>query len=176
VTAAVLPGDVILVRTGSLSSAMIRLGAALRDAPNLANHVAVIDHTDLHGTVWCIEGRPGGVGWRDASAYLASPWRLDNAAQPKTPPQRAAICAAMHAMLGTPYDWTAIVADGADDLRIRLPWEPVWHGTVPGHVVCSSAAWFAYGKAGLAAPPGGRECQPSDWDQFILTRAWEEAK
>lgn len=168
----VAPGDVLLVRTNSLTSTLIRFGSALRDAPDISNHVAVVHHTDLHGTVWCVEGRPGGVGWRDATAYLQSPWTVSNAAQPKTPEQRKTVCDVMQAMLGTPYDWTAIVADAAADLRIRLPWEPVWRGTVPGQVVCSSAAWFAYSKAALKSPAGGRACQPSDWDQFIITKAW----
>lgn len=169
----VAPGDVLVIRTGSLAAAMIRLGAALRGRPNLSNHVAVAHHKDAHGTVWCIEGRPGGAGWRDARAYLASPWLLTNAAQPKTPAQRKAVCDVMQAMLGTDYDWLAIMADAAEDLHIDLPWTPTWNGTVPGHLVCSSAAWFAYARAGLPHPAGGRECQPSDWDQFILTRAWE---
>ena len=62
------PGDVILVRTGGLAATMIRFGAALRGAPNLNNHVAVAHHLDAHGTLWCVEGSPGGAGWRDARA------------------------------------------------------------------------------------------------------------
>jgi hypothetical protein len=170
----VRPGDVLVIRTGSVAGAMIRLGAALRGRPNLSNHVAVAHHTDAHGTVWTIEGRPGGTGWRDARAYLASPWTLTNTAQPKTPAQRKAVCDVMQAMLGTPYSWAEIVADAAADLHISLPsWEPSWNGTVPAHVVCSSLAAYAYAKAGLPCPAGGRECQPSDWDAFVLTRAWE---
>lgn len=172
-TAAVQPGDVILARSGGLAAAMIRLGAALRDQSNLSSHVAVVHHADPHGTVWCVEGRPGGVGWRDASAYLVSPWVLTNAGQPKTAGQRAAVCATMQAMLGTAYDWEAIAADAASDLHLDTAWLPGWHGTVPGHVVCSSLAAYAYGKAGLGCPAGGRTVQPSDWDQFILTRGWE---
>jgi hypothetical protein len=57
---------------------------------------------------------------------------------------------------------------------MTLPgWDPSWHGTVPGHLVCSSAAAYAYGKAGLPRPPGDRACQPAGWDTFILTRGWE---
>jgi hypothetical protein len=171
---AVQPGDVILVRTGGLASVMIRLGSALRDRPNLNNHVAVIHHTDAHGTVWCLEGRPGGVGWRDAEAYLASPWLLANAAQPKTGPQRQAVCGVMQAMIGAAYDWEAIAADGAADLHLDTAWLPSWNGTVPGHVVCSSLAAYAYAKAGLPGPVGGRQVQPGDWDAFILTRGWTE--
>lgn len=173
--APVQPGDVLVIRTGGIAAELIRLGAALHGGVNLSNHVAVVDHTDAHGTVWCVEGRPGGVGWRDARAYLESTWTLTNAAQPKTAAQREQVCKVMQAMLGSPYDWTAIMADAAADLHIELPWEPTWRGTVPGQAVCSSAAWFAYAKAGLARPPGGRECQPADWDKFVLTRGWERS-
>lgn len=37
---------------------------------NLSNHIAVADHYDKAGTLWCAEGRPGDVGWRDARTYL----------------------------------------------------------------------------------------------------------
>jgi hypothetical protein len=171
---ALQPGDVLVVRSGGLAGTMIRLGAALRGRPNLSNHVCVVHHADGKGTTWAVEGRPGGVGWVDARRYLASPWTLDNRAQPKTAAQRQAVCTVMEAMLGTPYSWDAIAADALDDLGLHLPgWDPSWHGTVAGQVVCSSAAQYAYAKAALARPPGDRDCQPADWDQFILTRAWE---
>jgi hypothetical protein len=169
----VQPGDVLVVRTGSFAGAMIRLGAALKGRPNLSNHVSIVHHTDAHGTVWCLEGRPGGAGWRDAKAYLASPWLLTNAAQPKTGAQRQAVCGIMQAMIGTAYDWEGIAADGAADLHLDTAWLPAWNGTVPGHVVCSSLAAYAYGKTGLGCPAGGRQVQPADWDTFILTRGWE---
>lgn len=168
------PGDVLAVRTGGLAGTLIRLGAALRDAPDLSNHVAVAHHRDAHGTLWCIEGRPGGAGWRDASAYASSRWTLDNSAQPKTDAQRYRICQVMTAMLGTAYDWEAIAADVAADLHLDTAWLPSWHGTVPGHVVCSSLAAYAYARARLACPGGGRQVQPSDWDAWILARGWEK--
>ena len=168
----ILQGDVLAVRTSGLAATAIRLGAAIRGKPNLSNHVAVAHHMDVHGTLWCIEGRPGGAGWRDARAYEASRWTLDNSGQPKTDAQRALITTTMEALIGTAYDWEAIAADAAADLSLDTAWLPAWHGTVPGHVVCSSLAAYAYGKAGLACPSGGRQVQPSDWDAFILTRAW----
>ena len=172
----VQPGDVLAVRTGSVASAAIRLGAALLDRPNVANHIAVIHHTDAHGTVWALEGRPGGVGWRDAKAYLASPWTIANPRQPKTPAQRRAVCAAMLAMIGTAYDWQAIAADALNAFRLERLWHPTWKdGTVPGQVVCSSLAAWAYAKAGLACPPGGRETTPSDWVSLITENRWEAA-
>ena len=167
------PGDVLAVRTGGLAGTMIRLGAALRNAPNLSSHIAVAHHVDAHGTLWCVEGRPGGAGWRDARAYTGSPWTLANAGQPKTDLQRAAVCKVMAALVGSPYDWQAIAADAAADLHLDSAWLPAWDGAVPGHVVCSSLAVYAYGKAGLPCPAGGRQVQPSAWDEWILTRGWE---
>lgn len=165
----VQPGDVLAVRTSGFAATMIRLGAALQGKPDLSNHIAVADHWDAKGTLWCIEGRPGGVGWRDATDYLASPWTLANVLQVKTDAQRDVVTAAMRALLGTPYDWAAIVGDGLDDLHL---WDPV-NGQVQGHVVCSALAAFGYDKAVLARPAGGeRKVQPADWDQWVLTQAW----
>jgi hypothetical protein len=177
VTPAVQPGDVLVIRTGGIAAAMIRLGAALRGHPNLSNHVCVVHHANANGVTWAIEGRPGGVGWVDAGRYLASTWTLDNRAQPKTDAQRQAVCTTMEGLLGDAYAWDAIAADALDDLGLHLPgWDPSWHGTVAGQVVCSSAAQYAYAKAGLARPPGDRDCQPAGWDAFILGRAWETAQ
>ena len=172
---AVKPGDVLAVRTpgGPLTAQWwIRFGAALLGKPDLSNHIAVAHHTDAHGTLWVIEGRPGGVGWRAANDYLRSRWTLTNAAQPKTDAQRAGICKTMEALLGTSYDWEAIAADAADDLH--FDWAPTWHGQVPGHVVCSSAACYGYDKNRLARPPGNaRTDQPANWDEWIITCGWE---
>lgn len=166
---AVLPGDVLAVRGGSIPAGAIRLGAALAGRPNVSNHVAVVHHADANGTLWVIEGRPGGVGWRDARDYLASPWTLANAAQPKAPAQRKAVCDGAVAILGMPYDWAAIIGDGLDDLHL---WDPVG-GVVQGHAVCSAVAAFLYDRAGLARPAGDeRRVQPAAWDAWILTQAW----
>ena len=171
---AVLPGDVMAVRTGGRPAWWIRLGAALHGEPNLSNHIAVADHVDGKGTLWGIEGRPGGVGWVDCSLYLRSPWTVTNAHQPMTDAQRQSVCATMKGLLGTAYDWEAIIADGMADLGMKVPgWDPSWHGTVPAHVVCSSSAAYAYARAGLACPRGDRLVQPGDWDEFIISQAWE---
>lgn len=167
----VAPGDVLVTRTqGAWSSEMIRLGAAIAGKPNLSNHVAIVHHADASGTLWCVEGRPGGVGWRNASGYLASQWTITNAAQPKTAAQRKAVTDGALAVIGMPYDWAAIIGDGLDDLHL---WNPV-RGDVHGEAVCSAVAAFLYDKAGLGRPKGGeRRVQPGDWDTFILTRSWE---
>jgi hypothetical protein len=172
--ALVQPGDVLAIHTSGWQGWWIRFGSALRDQPNLSSHIAVVHHTDAKGTVWCIEGRPGGAGWRDATAYLKSPLLLTNAAQPKTATQRTQVTRTMEALIGTHYDWAAIEADAATDLGWHLPgWDPDWHGIVPVHVACSSLAAYGYAKADLARPAGQRGCQPSDWASFILRRGWE---
>lgn len=168
------PGDILVTRSSSLFGALIRLGAAIRDQPNLGNHVAVVHHKDLHGIMWCIEGRPGGVGWRDATEYLRSRWTITNADQPKTYAQRELICQAADAAIGTPYDWQGIAADAAEALKLPALFAEKWDGHVPGHVVCSSLAAWAYSKAGLAHPVYDDlpRTTPGDWLQFLLTRAW----
>lgn len=169
------PGTVLCVRSSGFAGFMIRFGAAIRNKPNLQNHVAVAHHTDEHGTLWCIEGRPGGVGWRDATTYTQSPWTLMNTEQPFTDVQGAAIAKQMEALLGTKYDWDAIAADALSDLGMRLPgWDSKWQGLVAGQVVCSSAAAYAYGKAQVPHPVGDRGCQPSAWTEWILTKEWEK--
>lgn len=170
------PGTVLAVRSKGWAGGLIRFGAALRGEPNIQNHIAVAHHMDPVGTLWCIEGRPGGVGWRDATTYLESAWTLTNIAQPFTDQQGVQIAAHMEALIGTAYDWSSICADALSDLGMHLPgWDSQWRGQVAGHVVCSSAAAYAYGKACVPHPPGDRGCQPSSWSQWILTRGWEEA-
>lgn len=168
------PGTVLVTRSSGFAGWWIRLGAALRNKPNLGNHCAVVHHTDAQGTLWVIEGKPGGVGWRDARGYLASRWTMDNSAQPLTGTQRAAIARQMEMLIGTSYDWESIAADALSDLGMKLPgWDAKWKdGEVAGQVVCSSAAAYAYGKAGAPHPDGDRGCQPSDWSQWIITTGW----
>lgn len=168
-----LPGDVLAVRSSGFAGTMIRFGAALRGLPNLSNHIAIVHHTDANGVVWCLEGRPGGVGWRDSSDYLASRWTVTNSEQPKTDAQRTAVAKIAEAMIGTAYDWEAIAADAAEDLCLDVVWLPD-HGTVHGETVCSALAAYAYDKAGLPRPAGAqRLVQPGSWDTWIMTKGWE---
>src|SRR5262249_54357186 len=83
-TAPLQPGTVLCTRSPGFGSWWILFGAAIRGKPNLQNHVAIVHHVDKTGTTWCIEGRPGGAGWKDATGYLASKWTISNAAQPVT--------------------------------------------------------------------------------------------
>ena len=172
------PGTVLCTRTkGGVRSGgwWIRLSAALQNKPNLSNHVAVVHHRDEQGTWWCIEGRPGGAGWKDAKGYLADKWTTGNDLQPLTDAQRAAIAKQMEALLATAYDWQSIAADGLATFGIKLPgWDSKWaDGQVAVQAVCSSLAAYAYAKVGVPHPAGGRGTTPADWTQWIMTRAWE---
>jgi hypothetical protein len=175
------PGDVVVVRTGGWEAGLIRFGSALRGQPNLDNHVAVVHHKDSSGTLWGIEGRPGGVGWVDVAVYFTGArgqYTLTNALQPKTAVQRDVVAATCEAMLHTPYDWPAIAQDALQDLHLPELWAAKWNGTTPGHVVCSSLASWAHRKAALAAPAttDARHVEPSDWAQFIIERGWSAAR
>jgi hypothetical protein len=168
------PGTVLAVRGSGWTGNLIRAGAALLGKPNLSAHIAVVHHTDAKGTTWAISGQPGGVGWEDTARYLADPWTITNADQPLTPTQASGIATTMETLIGTGYDWDAIAADAEAAFGIILPgWDPSWHGTVPGHVVCSSIAAYAYAKKAAACPKGDRGVTPGDWDQFIIRRGWE---
>ena len=171
----IMPGHVMAVKTTGFTGDMIRFGACLIDEPNLSNHIAVLDHMDDKGTWWCIEGRPGGVGWRDATAYLSSEHTITNQGQHTTAPQRDAICKFMQMMLGVGYDWRAIAEDGARDLHIPDPWGETWNGEQAGHVVCSSVAALAYSSSQLQHPIQTNlpHIQPADWVSFILGNGYE---
>jgi hypothetical protein len=174
------PGDLVVVRTPGIFAWMIRAAEMLQGRPDLRNHVAMFHHS-AEGVNWYLEGRPGGFGWQpfrdDADPYMDSTWTISNSAQAKTDAQRTLACSYMRELLGAPYDWSAIEADLAEVLRLPGVWAKWNDGTrMPGHVVCSSAAAWAYRCASLAAPElgGGRLTEPADWDRFIMTRAWEE--
>lgn len=174
-----LPGDVLLTRGSAWTSWLIRFGAALLDRPNISNHVIIFHHYDALGVPWGIEARAEGVGWIDLTRTLKSRWLLTNAAQPKTPAQRALICKAVAGAIGTPYDWSGIVADAFEALRIDKLWrarEFPEDGRLPYGTVCSALADWAYERAGLANPGGSgvtRLTSPGDWNAFLITRAWE---
>lgn len=171
-------GVVMCVRTPGLPATMIRFGAGLIDEDNLINHIAVLDHVDADGTWWAIEGRPGGVGWADASSYLKSPYTLTNQHQltKATSEQRLAICTTMQGLLGTPYDWRAIGEDAVRDLHLSDLWGEKWKGSVaPGHVVCSSVAAYTYKKLGLGYPSDVdlAHVQPADWADYIIEQRYQ---
>jgi hypothetical protein len=164
------------VRTGGFEADAIRLGEALLGEPNLDNHIAVLSHKDKKNTWWCLEGRPGGVGWADATNYLTSPYTITNRNQPKTMQQRTEILYWMGRLINAKYDWDAIVGDGLRDLHLEPIVDP-WaikddKGIICGDVVCSSAATFAYISSPCPAPPYKTlaNVEPSDWTKFILDK------
>lgn len=165
------PGDIVCSRTSKgLAGRLIRLGAAIMDKPNTVNHVIVVSHRDAAGTLWGIEARPGGVGYRDMGTVVHSAWSLDNIAQTKTTAQRKQIVEAAKGMLGTPYDWEGIAADAMEAIGAQALWcQFDRDGTAPAHVVCSSLADWVYDKVGLESPGKhfDRECSPGDWAEFI---------
>lgn len=183
----VQPGDVILVqiRDGSwltkLSAWAIRVGAVLTGQPSDWNHVIVAHHHDEHGVYYGAQGQPGQVAWVPLEPWLADAVTLTNADQPKTVEQRQLICDAVLPLVEVArYDWTAIAADTGiafDAARHVSPlWGMIdhWGPGVPGHVICSSLADYAYERAGLASPAADRFCTPADWSQFIERRQWEK--
>ncbi len=173
-TAGVQPGDVLAIHGVSLEDKAIELGSALLGEPNLASHIAVLHHQDAKGTWWALEGRPSGVGWRDATGYLNSPYTITNRHQPKTDSQRTEICYWMGRLINTQYDWDAIVNDALRDLHLQTIDDP-WgvkdaNGEVSGHIVCSSAAVVAYALSPCLYPRYAPEAniEPSDWVKFII--------
>jgi hypothetical protein len=173
------PGDVVAVDTGNaIADDLIRLGGLLDGEPGPANHVVIVHHVDKVGTLWGIEGRPGGVGYVDMAKYLRGPlakYANSNTALPRTFQQSDAVCAAAFKFLGTPYDWRGgIAADGLmalhmGDLALLLDkwwgWKDASTGLRPAHVVCSSLAQWVYARLGLPCPEvaDGELCTPADW-------------
>lgn len=167
-------GDVICTRTNTFFGRMIRFGAALRDEPNTVNHVLIVHHRDPKGTLWGLEGRPGGVGWVAITPSLVrGTYVIANTAQPKTQEQRFLVAKASERLIHAPYDYEGILLDGLDAIHIDL-WGGDWGPKPPVHVVCSSYADWCYDKVGLASPGTrfDRLVKPADWAAFIDARGW----
>lgn len=167
------PGDVLVVSSHSLVMRLISVALwfRYRDAWRW-NHVAVVHHRDDSGTLWAIEGRPEGVGWRNVTTLGSY---IDNRAQPKTAEQRIEICAITLGMISMAYDWNAIVSNAFALLRdrARVSWDMQWDGPrPPAHVICSSLASYAHWKVGLAGPHSWRS-NPADWARFVRGVGWK---
>lgn len=169
----VSPGDVLVVRDAGFWAWWIRFGERLRGKPHDWNHVVIAHHVDAAGTFWGIEGRPGGVGWRDLRSYLGAEITLTNRLQGKSDSQRASICQAAEALLGVRYDWPAIVMDGLRMIDPLWQMRDVWGPGVPGQIVCSSLADYIYERVGLVTPATDRWCTPGDWAELIESRGWD---
>jgi hypothetical protein len=176
---AVRPGDVLVTRDRSIWARLIRIGGVFGDNPSSWNHVIVASHADDAGKFWGVEGRPGGVGDVVIADRIDDRWTMANTDQPKTDEQRETIVKIVRGMLGTPYDWPAIVraamyAIGAPTLFRLDDWKGI-KGT-PTHVVCSSLATWAYREAGVPCPfgsDGPRWATPYDWASWILRHGWD---
>jgi hypothetical protein len=168
----VQPGDVLVVRDHTVWAWLIRLGARVEHAPHDWNHVAVFDHIDAAGTMWGFEGRPGGFGSRDLTAYFDDPYTLTNSAMTVglDPAARATIHTVMQAMADSdvPYDWPAIAVDGINVVEPIWKIKGRWGELAPGHVVCSSGADWIYGQVGWPNPDADQFCTPWDWARLIL--------
>lgn len=176
-TGTVNVGDVICTREGKWwISAGIRLGARLMGLPAFVNHVIIVHHRDERGNWQGIEGRPGGVGWVDLTERLGAPLTNANTEQPKLEDQRFLIAKAAEALVNVPYDWTTIAEHTRVALRLRRQAVQEWpEHEVPGQVVCSSFADWAYEQVGLANPGGlslTRMTTPGHWDRFITNKEW----
>lgn len=188
-----LPGKPCLILAiggagGSWPQKLIRIGDIIRGQPGLANHVAIVTHLDAVGRWIGIEGRPGGVGLVDCTAYLNSPYTTSNWDQPLPGGQAAQtrFLAITAKSLGIPYDWTGIAEDtldafGAEEVARLI--DPLWawpakDGQMPGHVVCSSLAAAAYKLAAWAHPDLGseRNCTPGQWEAWNTGQQWKNAK
>lgn len=187
------PGDVLVVNAskgkGIFSAGWwIKLRSFLTGVnkrSRYADHVVIVHHCDAEGTLWGVEGKPSSVGWVDCALYLNTGQLVqDNHLQPKTDEQRAKICEVAKELLGTPYDWVAILALGSDVPFINRLWSRTFHpvlnkklipewnaGEVPGHVICSSFAALTYMDVGLGHPfdmnGGVRLVDPDDWSEYI---------
>jgi hypothetical protein len=168
------PGDVLAIRTGGFAGELIRVGEELTGKIGLENHIAVCHHW-LDGVPWGLQGEPGGVGWIDLRAYLASPYTVTNAGQPgRSDETRATVAKEAGALLGDRYDWAAIGGDALAALHVHL-WNLKFpHGLAPGEVVCSSFAAWLYEQAGWPHPDAGteRDCEPADWCAWIMDHGW----
>lgn len=183
-----LPGDVLVVNA-SKGKGIFSGGwwikfrswfSGVNKRSRYADHVVIVHHIDDTGTLWGIEGRPSSVGWVDCALYEKA-IIAENGLQPKSEEARKLICQVAEEMLGTPYDWKAIVLLGTDVKFVNKLWSkvlakhliPDWNeDEVPGHVICSSYAALVYRRAGLAYPKdfegGLRFVDPDDWSEFIF--------
>lgn len=167
------PGDVLCVRTGGWFAEAIRIGEELSGKDGEQNHVAMFHHWS--GPVpWGLEGRPGGVGWVDLRAYLASPFTVNNCLQPgRTDEARAAVASEAQYMIRTAYDWEAITDDTLRAFRMPDLFASSFRGLVPGHTVCSAYTAFLYERQGWDRPPvTDRDTEPADWAQFCLVNGY----
>jgi hypothetical protein len=167
-------GDALCVRTSGFFSWLIRCGAWLQRKPSSVDHVAIVSRVDPDGTVWVVEAwSTTGVREHNAADYLASPYTVTNAKQPKTPQQRGQIATMAESLLHRGYDWLGIVGDAAQVFRLPDPFVRQWSASEPPkRFVCSSLAAWVYQAAGLVCPTEQRFTSPADWVSCIDEHGW----
>lgn len=167
-----LPGDILVVADKKWPSFFIKLRALFKGESSLHNHVAVISHRDEAGTLWAVEGRPSGTGWVDADVYLKAKFTKTNARldSTRTAEGREKVAEIVRGMVGTKYDWSAIIELGMDAIDAGRLWHAKDFGAdeIPAHVICSALAAWAYKYVGWRRPPElARFTTPGDWYDFI---------
>lgn len=194
------PGDIIVTLEGKAPfSHLIRFGAWLRRQSPKVDHVIGVHHygppagqPDGRPRWWGIEGRPGGVGWRDLTKVLARKNSWSNAGQiaaeshrwqpsgwiPATEQEtRFLLATYFERLLKIPYDWEAIgaharVALRAHHIRKLREWR---EGEFPAEVVCSSGMDAAMEEVHLTNPGGNavtRLTSPAQFLTFFLDAPW----
>jgi hypothetical protein len=171
-SADLLPGDILVVADKKWPSFFIKLRALVKGESSLHNHVAVISHRDEAGTLWAVEGRPSGTGWVDADIYLKAKFTKTNAGldMHRTDDERKKVVEIIQGLVGTKYDWSAIVELGMDAIDAGRLWHAKEFGAdeVPAHIICSALAAWAYKSAGWRRPHElMRFTTPGQWYDFI---------
>lgn len=146
------PGDFAVVRMHGTPGALIRVGQWL-NGDGFAN----VEHAFvLVGDDALVEAEPGGARVTPLTAYDPSGLHWSAGHIQLTSDQRAAIVAAAHRYLGTPYsflDYGALAAH-----RFRLPGSGLLKGYVADtrHMICSQLVDQCYRDAGVHLFRDGR--------------------
>lgn len=158
------PGDYLVIATGGFLGAVIRLGTRAR-----YNHAAVVveDGLAVEASVYGARLTPiAGSGW----TLIA-----DNAVEPRTEEQRAAVVAAARQVIGTPYGFLDIVALGLVALGLRWSYLEA-RVAREDRLICSQLVDAAYLRAGVHLFDDGRASQsvtPGDLADRLTRRTWE---
>ena len=108
----------------------------------------------------------------DIGTRLSQPLTNANTAQYKTEDQRYLVARAAESLIDTSYDWVAIAEAAREATRLRGLAAAEWpDNAVPGSVICSSLADWAYEKVGLDNPGGSKMTRfttPGHWDAFMM--------
>ena len=159
-----LPGDFFVTRTPGVWAGIIRWATS-----STVNHAGVyVGAVVGYKRPQVIEARPGGAGYRDASAYADAVWSSGALSALDTPTvvQRRDIVTAARQALGTPYGVLDIVAIALAQHRtgalvkaaVALQHQPWWVRRIMSMrtLICSQLVDECYTAAGLHLFPDGR--------------------